>query len=77
MFIVKVTGLSRRRSGHSIDVTVVVELAFRIKDLPHNEPYELLAHCVNPIDIVNFVHDSTHLSFWKKKDRYINFIALV
>ena len=43
-----------KRTLYSIDVTVVVELAFRIQDLPHNKPCELLAHCVNLIDIVNY-----------------------
>ena len=47
----------------SIDVTVVVELAFRIQDLPQNESCGLLAHGINPIGRVNFVHDLTHLSF--------------
>ena len=63
MFIVQVLGPSRRRSGHSIDVTIVVELASRIQDLSQNEPCELLAHGINLINIVNFVHDLTHLSF--------------
>ena len=72
MFIAQVLGPSRRRSGHSIDVTIMVELASRIQDLRQNEPCELHAHGVNPIDIVNFVPDLTHLSFLEKKDRYVN-----
>ena len=63
MFIVQMLGPSQRRSGYSIDMTVVVELASRIQDLPQNESCELLAHGVNPIGRVNFVHDLTHLSF--------------
>ena len=47
----------------SIDVTVVVELAFRIQDLPQNESCGLLAHGINPISRINFIHHSTHLSF--------------
>ena len=54
-------GPSRRRSGHSIDMTVVVELASRIPDLSHNESCELLAHGVNPIDIRRVVVDLCHL----------------
>ena len=57
-------GPSRRRSGHSIDMTVVVELAFRIPDLSHNESCELLAHGVNPIDIKSGIVDLRHLLFW-------------
>jgi hypothetical protein len=57
---------TRPLTTHSIDVTVVVELASRIQDLPHNETCELLAHGINPIGRVNFIPDSTHLSFWKK-----------
>ena len=63
MFIVQMLGPSQRRSGYSIDMTVVVELASRIQDLPHNESCELLVHDVNPVDKVNFFPDSTHLSF--------------
>ena len=63
MFIVQVLGPSRRRSGHSVDVTVVVELTSRIQDLPHNESRELLAHGINPIDIESGVVDLPHLSF--------------
>ena len=63
MFIVQLLGLSGRRCESSMDVTVVVELASRMKDLPHNESCELLAHGVNPIGRVNFLPDSTHLSF--------------
>ena len=77
MFIVQVLGLLRRRSGHSIDVTVVVELASRIKDLPQNEPCELLTHGVNPINTVNFVLDLTP-SFWKKRiDMLIHRISII
>ena len=65
-FIMQVLGPSRRRSGYSIDVTVVVELASRIQDLPHNESCELLAHGVNPIDIRSGVVDLCHLSFWER-----------
>ena len=46
---------SRYRRGKPIDVTVVIELTFKIQDLPHNESYELLAHSVNSINIVNFM----------------------
>ena len=63
MFIVQLMCLSRRRCESSMDVTIVVELASRIQDLPQNESRELLAHGVNPIGRVNFVDDSTHLSF--------------
>ena len=77
MFIVQIMGPSRRRSGHSIDMTVVVELAFRIPDLSHNESCELLAHGVNPIDIVNFIPDSNHLSFWNKRSGTLISFALV
>ena len=63
MFIVQLMCLSRRRCESSMDVTVVVELASRIQDLPQNESGELHAHGVNPIGRVNFVDDSTHLSF--------------
>ena len=57
---------SRYRRGKPIDVTVVIELTFKIQDLPHNESYELLGHNVNPMDIVNFISDLHHLSFWGK-----------
>ena len=67
MFIVKVTGISRHRSRHSIDVTVVVELASRIQDLFQNEPRELLAHNINPMNTVSFFPDLTHLSVLEKK----------
>ena len=63
MFIVQMLGPSQRRSGYSIDMTVVVELASRIQDLPQNESGQLLAHGINPIGRVNFIHDSTHLPF--------------
>ena len=63
MLAVQLLVPSGGRWKSSIDVTVVVELAFRIQDLPQNESCELLAHGVNPISRVNFVHDSTHLSF--------------
>jgi len=66
MFIVQIMGPSRRRSGHSIDMTVMVELASRIQDLSHNESCELLAHGVNPIDIKSGVVDLRHLSFWQR-----------
>ena len=63
-FLMQLLGPSRRRCGWlPTNVTVVVELASRIQDLPHNESCELLAHSVNPIGRVNFVDDSTHLSF--------------
>ena len=65
-------GPSRRRSGHSIDMTVMVELASRIQDLPQNEPCELLTHGVNPINTINFIPNLTHLSFLEKKDQYVN-----
>ena len=67
MFIVQLLGPSGRRKKSSMDVTVMVELAYRIQDLPQNESYELLAHGVNPIGRVNFIRDSTRLSFWKKR----------
>ena len=47
----------------TIDVFVMVELASKIQDLLHNESCKLLAHGVNPIGRVNFIRDSTHLSF--------------
>ena len=37
----QVLGPLQRRCGLSIDIAVVVELASRIEDLLHNEPYEL------------------------------------
>ena len=67
MFTVQVLGPSRRRSGHSIDVTVVVELASRIQDLSQNEPCKLPTHGVNPINTVSFFPNLTHLSFLGKK----------
>ena len=71
MFIAQVLGPSQHRCRLlSIDVTVVVELASRIQDLPHNESCELLAHGINPIDILNFIEDLTHLSFWGKRSIY-------
>ena len=51
----------------SIDMTVVVELASKIQDLVQNESDELLAHDVDPISRINFICDSTHLSFRKKR----------
>ena len=66
MFIVQLMGPSRRRWKFSMDVTVVVELASRIQDLVQNESGELLAHGVDPIGRINFICDSTHLSFRKK-----------
>ena len=66
MFIVQLLGPSGRRKKSSMDVTVVVELASRIQDLVQNESGELLAHDVDPIGRINFIHDSTHLSFRKK-----------
>jgi len=48
-----------------MNVTVVVELASRIQDLPENESGELLAHGVNPIDIESGIVDLRHLSFWE------------
>ena len=79
MFIAQVLGPSRRRSGHSIDVTVVVELASRIQDLPQNEPCELLAHGVNPINTVSFFSDLTHLYHFlgKKIDMLIHRISII
>ena len=72
MFIVQLLGPLGRRWKSSMDLTVMVELVSRIQDLPQNESYELLWHSVNPIHIVNFIPDLHHLSFWKKKARYIN-----
>ena len=66
MFIVQLLGPSRRRWKSSMDVTVVVELASRIQDLVQNESGELLAHDVDPIGRINFIRDSTHLSFRKQ-----------
>ena len=66
MFIVQVLGPSRRRSGHSIDMTIMVELASRIQDLLHNESCELLAHGVNPINIESSIVDLRHLSLLKR-----------
>ena len=63
MFAVQLLVPSGGRWKSSMDVTVVVELASGIQDLPQNESRELLAHGVNPIGRVNFVPDSTHLSF--------------
>ena len=63
MFIVQLLGPSGRRCESSMDVTVMVELASRIQDLPQNESGQLLAHGINPIGRVNFIHDSTHLPF--------------
>ena len=66
MFVVQLLGPSGHRWKSSMDVTVVVELASRIQDLVQNESGELLAHDVDPVDRINFFHDSTHLSFRKK-----------
>ena len=66
MFIVQLLGPSGRRWKSSIDVAVVVELASRIQDLVQNESGELLAHGVDPIGRINFIRDSTHLSFRKQ-----------
>ena len=49
------------------NVTVVVELASRIQDLVQNKSGELLAHGVDPIGRINFIRDSTHLSFRTKE----------
>ena len=67
MFIVQLLGPSGRRWKSSMDVTVVVELASRIQDLVQNESGELLAHGVDPIGRINFIRDSTHLLFRKKR----------
>ena len=67
MFIVQLLGPSGRRWKSFMDVTVVVELASRIHDLVQNESDELLAHDVDPIGRINFIRDSTHLSFRKKR----------
>jgi len=66
MFIVKVTGISRHRSGHSTDMTVVVELASWIQDLVQKESSELLAHGIDPIGRITFIPHLRHLSFKKK-----------
>jgi len=66
MFIVQLLGPLGRRWKSFMDVTVVVELASRIQDLVQNESDELLAHDVDPIGRINFICDSTHLSFRKK-----------
>ena len=67
MFIVQLLGPSGRRWKSSMDVTVMVELASRIKDLVQNESGELLTHDIDPIGRINFICDSTHLSFRKKR----------
>jgi len=66
MFIMQVLGLSRRRCGKLIDMTIMVELASRIQNLPHNESNELLAHGVNRIGFINFLLNLPHLSCWEK-----------
>ena len=66
MFIVQMLSPSRCRSGYSIDVTVMVELASRIQDLVQNESGELLAHGVDPISRVTFIPHLRYLSFRKK-----------
>ena len=66
MSVVKLLGPSGRRWKSSMDVTVVVELASRIQDLVQNESGELLAHDIDPIGRINFIRDSTHLSFRKQ-----------
>ena len=66
MFVVQLMVPSRARWKFSMDVTVVVELASRIQDLPENESRELLAHGINPIDIEKGVLDLLHLLFWKR-----------
>ena len=45
----------------------MVELASKVQDLPQNESYDLLSHGVNPIHIVNFIPNLSHLSIWIKK----------
>ena len=66
MFIVQLLGPSGRQWKSSMDVTVMVELASKIQDHVQNESGELLTHDVDPIGRINFIRDSTHLSFWKK-----------
>ena len=66
MFVVQLLGPSGRRWKSSMDVTVVVELTFKIQDLVQNESGELLAHGVDPISRITFILESTHLSFRKK-----------
>ena len=66
MFIVQLLGPSGRRWKSFMDVTVVVELASRIRDLGQNESDELLAHDVDPISRVTFISHLRHLSFRKK-----------
>ena len=61
MFVVKLLGPSGRRWKSSMDVTVVVELAYRIQYLVQNESGELLAHGVDPIGRVTFVRHSRNL----------------
>ena len=66
MFVVQLLGPSGRRWKSSMDVTVVVELTFKIQDLVQNESGELLAHGIDPIGRITFKPDATHLSFRKK-----------
>ena len=66
MFVVQLLGPSGARWKSSIDATVVVELASRIKDIVQNESGELLAHNIDPIARVTFIAHSRHLSFRKK-----------
>ena len=66
MFIVQLVGPSGCQWKSFMDVTVVIELASRIQDLVQNESGELLGHGVDPIGRINFIRDSTHLSFRKK-----------
>ena len=70
MFIVQLVGPSRCQWKSFMDVTVVVELASRIQDLVQNESGELLGHGVDLIGTINFIRDSTHLSFRKKGPIY-------
>ena len=66
MLAVQLLVPSGGRWKSSIDVTVVVELAFRIQDLLHNESCEQLAHGVNPINWQRIHIDLRHLSFLKR-----------
>ena len=66
MFIVQLLGPSGRRWKSSMDVTVMVELASRIRDLIQNESGELLVHSIDPIGRITFIPESSHLSFRKK-----------
>ena len=55
MFVVQLLGPSGRRWKSSMDVTVVVELVFKIQDLVQNESGELLAHGIDPIGRITFI----------------------